>query len=64
MDAYASRRPTETAVVASLYAVLVGTLRYDNFASAYNIASFLGYNSMFILIAVGMCPPRSVPSCG
>ena len=35
--------------------VLFGTLRYDNFASAYNLSSFLGYNSMFVLISVGMC---------
>jgi len=35
--------------------ILLGTLRYDNFASAYNFGSFLGYNSMFILISVGMC---------
>lgn len=35
--------------------VLFGTLRYDNFASAYNISSFLGYNSMFVLISMGMC---------
>lgn len=32
-----------------------GLIRYDNFASAYNIGSFLNYNSMFILISVGMC---------
>ncbi|WP_430474358.1 ABC transporter permease [Thalassospira lucentensis] len=30
-------------------------LRYDNFGSAYNIVSFLNYNSMFIIIALGMC---------
>ncbi|WP_435164566.1 ABC transporter permease [Falsirhodobacter sp. 1013] len=35
--------------------LLFGVLRYDNFASAYNLSSFLGYNSMFILISVGMC---------
>ncbi len=35
--------------------MLFGTLRYDNFAGAYNVSSFLGYNSMFILISVGMC---------
>jgi ribose/xylose/arabinose/galactoside ABC-type transport system permease subunit len=44
-----------TVWVALALLLLFGTLRYDNFASAYNIASFLGYNSMFILIAVGMC---------
>ena len=30
-------------------------LRYDNFGSAYNIVSFLNYNSMFIIISIGMC---------
>jgi ribose transport system permease protein len=34
---------------------LFGLLRYDNFAGAYNIASFLNYNAMFIVIAIGMC---------
>lgn len=32
-----------------------GLLRYDNFGGAYNFTSFLNYNSMFIVIAVGMC---------
>lgn len=35
--------------------ILFGTLRYDNFAGAYNLSSFLGYNSMFVVISVGMC---------
>lgn len=35
--------------------ILVGILRYENFASAYNISSFLGYNAMFLVISVGMC---------
>ena len=30
-------------------------LRYDNFLSSYNILTFLRYNSMFALIALGMC---------
>lgn len=34
--------------------IAFGLLRYDNFGSAYNIVSFLNYNSMFILIAIGM----------
>lgn len=41
--------------VALLLLVVFGVLRYDNFASAYNLSSFLGYNSMFVLISVGMC---------
>lgn len=35
--------------------ILIGIIRYESFASAYNIASFLGYNSMFLVISVGMC---------
>ena len=34
--------------------VLFASLRYDNFLGAYNIQTFLGYNSMFVLIALGM----------
>jgi ribose/xylose/arabinose/galactoside ABC-type transport system permease subunit len=43
-------------VVAALGALIVfGWARYDNFLSEYNILSFLRYNSMFALIALGMC---------
>ena len=35
--------------------ILFGLLRYDNFGGAYNIVSFLNYNSMFIIISIGMC---------
>lgn len=41
--------------VALAVLILFGMLRYDNFASAYNLSSFLGYNSMFVVISVGMC---------
>jgi galactofuranose transport system permease protein len=41
--------------IALVLLVAFGVLRYDNFASAYNVSSFLGYNSMFVLISVGMC---------
>ncbi|MEO1016204.1 MAG: ABC transporter permease [Pseudomonadota bacterium] len=34
--------------------ILFGLLRYDNFGSAYNLTSFLNYNALFIIIAVGM----------
>jgi len=34
--------------------IIFGALRYDNFLSPYNILSFLRYNSMFALIALGM----------
>jgi ribose transport system permease protein len=35
--------------------IIFGLLRYDNFGSLYNLTSFLNYNSMFIVIAIGMC---------
>jgi len=34
--------------------ILFGALRYDHFLSPFNILSFLRYNSMFALIALGM----------
>jgi galactofuranose transport system permease protein len=34
--------------------LLLGVIRYDHFASAYNIFSFWRYNSMFLLISIGM----------
>jgi len=34
--------------------ILFGALRYDGFVSAFNILTFLKYNSMFALIALGM----------
>ncbi|MGH6874974.1 MAG: ABC transporter permease [Aestuariivirgaceae bacterium] len=42
-------------VVATLIGLIVfGALRYDNFLSPFNILTFLRYNSMFALIALGM----------
>jgi ribose transport system permease protein len=35
--------------------LLFGVLRYDNFLSINNAWTFLQYNSMFVLISVGMC---------
>lgn len=35
--------------------IAFGLLRYENFGSAYNILSFLNYNSIFVLISIGMC---------
>ena len=35
--------------------ILFGVMRYENFGGAYNISSFLNYNAMFIIIALGMC---------
>ena len=41
-------------LVALLALLLFGSLRYDNFLSAYNMLELLRYNSMFALIALGM----------
>ncbi len=35
--------------------ILFGAWRYDHFLSPFNILTFLRYNSMFALIALGMC---------
>jgi len=43
-------------VVLALVALIVfGALRYDNFLGAYNVLTVLRYNSMFALVALGMC---------
>lgn len=42
-------------LVALLALILFGWQRYDNFLGSYNIFSFLRYNSMFALVALGMC---------
>lgn len=53
---YISRNPQSVAVWAALFALIgFGLLRYDNFGGAYNVSSFLNYNSMFIVISLGMC---------
>ena len=42
-------------VVLGLAALIgFGALRYDRFLSAFNVLSFLGYNSMFALVSLGM----------
>lgn len=35
--------------------ILFGALRYENFLGAFNVLSVLRYNSMFALVALGMC---------
>jgi ribose transport system permease protein len=42
-------------ILIALAALLVlGVVRYEHFASAYNVTSFWRYNSMFALISIGM----------
>ena len=46
---------SRSGVLVALAALLLfGSLRYDNFLSAYNILELLRYNSMFALITLGM----------
>lgn len=53
---YISRNPQSIVVWVALAALIIfGLLRYENFGGAYNITSFLNYNAIFIIIAVGMC---------
>lgn len=42
------------ALLALALLVLFGGLRYDRFLSTYNVQSFLGFNSMFALVSLGM----------
>lgn len=42
-------------VIALLALILFGFLRYDRFLSLFNVMSVLRYNSMFALVALGMC---------
>ncbi len=44
-----------TVWIALALLILFGALRYDNFLSVNNVWTFLQYNSMFVLISVGMC---------
>lgn len=53
---YVGRNSQSVAVWIALIALIAfGVLRYDNFGGAYNFTSFLNYNSMFIVISLGMC---------
>lgn len=47
--------PTFAVVLVLVLLTTFATLRYDGFASAYNISSVLRYVSMFALVALGMC---------
>jgi ribose/xylose/arabinose/galactoside ABC-type transport system permease subunit len=42
-------------IVALLLVLVFSGLRYDGFFSEYNVLSVLRYNSMFALVALGMC---------
>ncbi|MGO4527010.1 ABC transporter permease [Microvirga sp. 2MCAF35] len=42
-------------LLALLALIVFGWLRYDNFLGTFNVLSVLRYNSMFALVALGMC---------
>jgi ribose/xylose/arabinose/galactoside ABC-type transport system permease subunit len=42
-------------VIALVLLLIFGWLRYDNFLGLFNISTVLRYNSMFALVALGMC---------
>lgn len=46
---------TEAVWITLVIMLVFGALRYDYFLSPYNIESFFLYNSMFIMITIGMC---------
>ena len=50
-----TRSRTAGVWIALVTLIVFGLVRYENFGGSYNIVSFLNYNSMFILIAIGMC---------
>lgn len=55
MRRYSNSDLARFGVIAALIGLIIfGALRYDHFLSAYNALTFLRYNSMFALIALGM----------
>jgi ribose transport system permease protein len=42
-------------LIALLLLILFGWLRYENFLGSFNVLTVLRYNSMFALVALGMC---------
>lgn len=50
----ASLLQRQGALIALVLLIILGAVRYDGFLGAYNISTFLRYNSMFGLIALGM----------
>jgi ribose/xylose/arabinose/galactoside ABC-type transport system permease subunit len=51
----ASFLASQGVLIALALLILFGWLRYDNFLGMFNISSVLRYNSMFALVALGMC---------
>src|SRR5476649_783289 len=51
----ASFLSSQGVLIALVLLILFGWLRYDNFLGLFNISTVLRYNSMFALVALGMC---------
>ena len=47
--------PSMAVVAVLVILTLLGAWRYDGFISTYNVQTVLRYNSMFALVALGMC---------
>lgn len=47
--------PSMAVVAVLVILTLLGAWRYDGFMSTYNVQTVLRYNSMFALVALGMC---------
>jgi ribose transport system permease protein len=47
--------PALAVILVLLLLTLFGALRYDGFLGVYNVQSVFRYNSMFALVALGMC---------
>ena len=47
--------PSMAVVAVLIILTLLGAWRYDGFIGTYNVQSVLRYNSMFALVALGMC---------
>jgi galactofuranose transport system permease protein len=50
-----TKSPAFAVMMVLLLLTLFGAWRYDGFLSVYNVSSVLRYNSMFALVALGMC---------
>ena len=47
--------PSMAVVAVLIILTLLGAWRYDGFLGTYNVQTVLRYNSMFALVALGMC---------
>jgi ribose transport system permease protein len=54
-NALLSLLSSQGVLIALALLIVFGWLRYDNFLGLFNISTVLRYNSMFALVALGMC---------